>query len=327
MSHEIRTPMNAVLGYAQLLRRDPGLTPEQVEKIDVILASGDHLLVLINNVLDMSKIEAERITLVDSPFDLRELLDGLLQMFAGLARAKGMELELEVLPSLPRALRGDAGRVRQVLINLLSNAVKFTERGSIYVRAEASEVSDTRDRVIISVRDTGRGIEPRDQARVFDAFEQAEAGMRAGGTGLGLAISRNLARLMAGDLTVSSELGRGTTFTFAFEAERCTTSEFPARDAAERPQPRAASTSAHRPARIGAEDARRSLPPLLANVPKTLTERMRTAAVQARAAQIEALTLELAEHSEEAAANVRALTREFRYEELISLLERPAQGA
>ena len=216
MSHEIRTPMNAILGYAQLLRRDPALAQRHHERLEAILSSGDHLLTLINNVLDMSRIEAGRTTLAPAPFDLRAVLGELRAMFAALLAARSLELTFEGIGNLPRFVNGDAGRVRQVLINLLSNAMKFTQRGGIHVRASC--ITQEQHTVSIAITDTGSGMSPEVQSRVFGAFEQSALGASAGGAGLGLAISRELARLMGGDVVVSSEEGVGSTFTFSFQA-------------------------------------------------------------------------------------------------------------
>ncbi|HWL62716.1 MAG TPA: response regulator [Steroidobacteraceae bacterium] len=217
MSHEIRTPMNAILGYAQLLRRDPALAQRHHERLDAILSSGDHLLTLINNVLDMSRIEAGRTTLVPAPFDLRAALGELRAMFAALLAARNLELTFEGVGSLPRFVTGDAGRMRQVLINLLSNALKFTQRGGIHVQAACTSWG-AQHLVSIAIADTGSGMSPEVQSRVFGAFEQSALGASAGGAGLGLAISRELARLMGGDVVVNSEEGVGSTFTFSFLA-------------------------------------------------------------------------------------------------------------
>ena len=231
MSHEIRTPMNAILGYAQLLRRDPDLGDEQKHKIGIVHSSGAHLLTLINAILEMSKIEAGRATLVAEPFDLRELLNDVRLMFRELIEKKRLPLTFEQDPHLPHVLEGDAGKVRQVLINLLSNAVKFTERGRVTVRV-SSRAGSAPDRhlVDIAVEDTGPGIESRDLTRIFDAFDQADSGVRSGGTGLGLAISRNFARLMHGDLVVESTPGKGSVFTFSFDAGAALSDAIPAAD-------------------------------------------------------------------------------------------------
>jgi signal transduction histidine kinase/FixJ family two-component response regulator len=217
MSHEIRTPMNAVLGYAQLLERDRSLSEDQHKKIEAILASGDHLLTVINNVLAMSKIEAGAISLTPQAFNLPGLLREARLMFAGLASARGNTVVVEEKPDLPLAVHGDVAKIRQVVINLLSNAMKFTEHGRICLRAAAAPTAQGGHRICIGVEDTGPGIEPAEVDRIFTAFEQASLGARVGGTGLGLSISRAFARSMGGDVSVRSQPGVGSTFTFTFE--------------------------------------------------------------------------------------------------------------
>jgi CheY-like chemotaxis protein len=227
--------MNAILGYAQLLQRDRSLGQPQQQKVDVILSSGDHLLTLINNILEMSKIEAGRTTLVAEPLDLQSLLEGVRHMFTGLARAKGVDLVFENDDALPPALDGDAGRIRQVVINLLSNAMKFTEKGRVLVRASTDRTPAGTYLITIAVEDTGHGIEPENLEKIFHVFEQSSAGVRAGGSGLGLTISKELARLMGGDLTAVSHLGVGSTFTFSFKAKASATPASSAADAQQRP--------------------------------------------------------------------------------------------
>jgi PAS domain S-box-containing protein len=219
MSHEIRTPMNAILGYAQLLKTDSKLDDGQRKKLDVIRTSGDHLLGLINDILDMSRIEAGRTTLAVQPFDLHNLLDQVRSMFLEQTAARGLVLELQADSALVRGLQGDPGKVRQVLINLVGNAVKFTDRGRIRLRARSRTVESARVRVTIDVEDTGPGIAVPDKEQIFSAFSQGESGVRKGGSGLGLVISRNFARLMGGDITVASTPGKGSTFTFTFESQ------------------------------------------------------------------------------------------------------------
>jgi signal transduction histidine kinase/FixJ family two-component response regulator len=218
MSHEIRTPMNAVLGYAQLLLRDASIEASQRQKVNAILSSGEHLLSLINDVLEMSKIEAGRVELVPEPFELRKLLGSVDEMCSGLARARGLTLTFEVLPTVPAVIVADPGKVRQVVINLLSNALKFTVTGGVRVRASARLAREREHQVEIAVIDTGPGIDADDMVRIFGKFEQTRAGTRGGGTGLGLSIGRSLARMMDGDLTVQSALGQGSNFSFRFGA-------------------------------------------------------------------------------------------------------------
>jgi CheY-like chemotaxis protein len=233
MSHEIRTPMNAILGYAQLLQRDRSLREDQKRQLEIVQRSGNHLLALINDILEMSRLEAGRATVVSESFDLYALLADIELMFRELTGAKGLGLEVELAPELPRTIEGDAGKVRQVMINLLSNAVKFTDTGGIRVRAAARRVGSAagdRLRVTLGVEDTGCGIPPEAFERIFDPFDQSESGARSGGTGLGLAISRNFARLMRGGLTVQSTVGRGSSFTFTFEASETSEAAAPAHD-------------------------------------------------------------------------------------------------
>jgi PAS domain S-box-containing protein len=222
ISHEIRTPMNAVLGYAQLLLRDDALGGSQRQKIEIIQSSGTHLLQVLNDVLEMSKIEAGRASLTVAPFDLRGMLGEVESMFSVLTSAKGIALAVECDAALPRGFEADAGKIKQVLINLLSNAVKFTASGRITVRVSCTPTATEGHlvrQVRIGVEDTGIGIDAEGLDRLFRAFEQLAAGARIGGTGLGLAISRSFAQLMGGDVTVQSTPGVGSLFTFTFEAK------------------------------------------------------------------------------------------------------------
>ena len=208
MSHEIRTPMNAILGFSQLMRRDPALKPSQRDHLDAISRSGDHLLGLINDILEMSKIEAGRMELNVTSFDLRGLLDDIGRMFRLRTDAKGLSLSVKISDQIPDALLTDVGKVRQVLINLLGNAVKFTHSGGIEVRVDLEG-----EAFQIEVEDTGVGIAEGDLARVFEPFEQTASGIsEGGGTGLGIPISRSHARLMGGDLTVESVPDQGSIF-------------------------------------------------------------------------------------------------------------------
>jgi PAS domain S-box-containing protein len=220
MSHEIRTPMNAILGFAQVLERDPSLTPQQAEHVRIIARSGGHLLHLINDILDMSKIEAGRTTLNEVDFCLHDLLSDLELMFRSRANAKGLQLLVERDESVPHYVTADEGKLRQVLVNLMGNAVKFTETGGVAlrVRVEAVEGKTVEDkaslRLMAEVEDTGPGIPDTDMDRIFDPFQQAATGVKAGGTGLGLAISRKFVEMMGGELTVKSQVNTGSCFRF-----------------------------------------------------------------------------------------------------------------
>jgi PAS domain S-box-containing protein len=220
MSHEIRTPMNAILGMSrQLMREAP--TPRQADRLAKIDGAGHHLLAIINDVLDLSKIEAERLVLEDRDFDVSALFDHVNSLIADQARAKGLKVVLE-LDDTPLRLSGDITRLSQALLNYASNAVKFTERGSITMRAHPLEERDGSLLVCFEVQDTGIGIEPDVARKLFGAFEQADASTtrKYGGTGLGLAINRRLAGLMGGGVGVRSEPGQGSVFWFTARLRR-----------------------------------------------------------------------------------------------------------
>jgi len=209
MSHELRTPLNGVLGYVQILQSDPDLTPDQRHSLDAIGSCGQHLLTLIDDVLDLSKIEAGRLDVHLEPCDLARLIAGVADIVRQRAQAKGLSLDCEISPAVPKMIRTDTAKLRQVLVNLLGNAVKFTEKGSVTLRVSVTEMGQ----LAMVVQDTGIGIRPSQQEEIFDAFKQAEGGMAAGGTGLGLAISRKLIEALEGHLTVASEPGQGSCFT------------------------------------------------------------------------------------------------------------------
>ena len=218
MSHEVRTPLNGVVTVADLLSRTD-LQPRQREMVSLILESGRSLERLLSDILDISKIEAGKLTLEVQPFNLTDNLTSIFDLFAAEADAKGLRFEAQHIERDRAWFEGDSGRVRQVVTNLLSNAVKFTETGGVSVRVEVQTRGD-RSGVNILVRDTGRGFSPEAADRMFGRFEQADSSItrQFGGTGLGLAISRSLARQMGGDLTCRSSLGEGSEFEFRFEA-------------------------------------------------------------------------------------------------------------
>ena len=214
MSHELRTPLNGILGYAQMLGRDGKLDEKQQTGMDVIYQSGEHLLALIDDILDLARIESGKLELDTSDIPLARFLNIVAGIIVVKARQKRIEFACEFAPDLPEGIRGDEKRLRQVLLNLLSNAVKFTDKGKVTL--SVSRV--TPSRLAFTVRDTGIGIEQTDRETIFQSFEQvSDTQHRLGGTGLGLSISRQLVRLMGGDIVVESRVGYGSTFRFELE--------------------------------------------------------------------------------------------------------------
>lgn len=212
MSHELRTPLNAVLGFTQLLLGDETLADIHKEKIRIISRSGEHLLGLINDILDISKIEAGKAELNTSVCNIHRFLEEINEMFTMRCEKKGLNLDMEILDSLPEYVELDTGKLRQIIINLVGNAVKFTEEGGITILAGVEN-----SMIKIEVADTGRGIESDDIDRIVDPFVQSAATANEGGTGLGLAISSRYIRMMGGELSIRSEPGKGSVFSFTIE--------------------------------------------------------------------------------------------------------------
>ena len=238
MSHEIRTPLNGVLGMAQTLYNDE-LSPAQKEQVEIILESGQTLMSLLNDILDLSKIEADKVEVSPVATDLRHKMSNIERLYRPMAEEKDLKLSVHVSPDVPSSLQLDPVRVRQCISNLVSNAIKFTAEGEILIVVTSAMKDDGRHEVTVHVRDTGCGISPQALKRIFESFEQEDGSItrRFGGTGLGLAITRRLARLMGGDLSVVSKLGEGSVFTLNVEsAENAYTpvSQLPSRNQAAR---------------------------------------------------------------------------------------------
>jgi len=227
MSHELRTPLNVILGFTQLMAHDTNLTPDQQEDLQTIRRSGDHLLNLINDVLDLSKIETGHSALEVNGVDLIALLHSLRQMLMDRATSKGIRLTFKIAPTVPQFILSDAQKLRQILLNLLGNALKFTQQGEVTLEVVASSAhtvpQDAHDLWLqFAVSDTGSGIAPEEVETIFDAFVQAQSGRQlASGTGLGLTISRKLVELLGGTITVQSTFGQGSTFTVGLPVRPC----------------------------------------------------------------------------------------------------------
>ncbi|MBD3885473.1 PAS domain S-box protein [Phormidium tenue FACHB-886] len=242
MSHELRTPLNIILGFTQLLQRDRVLTTQQQDYLSTITRSGEHLLELINDVLEMSKIEAGQARSNETNFDLYSLLDTLEEMWQPKATDKDLQLIFDRQSNIPQYIRTDESKLRQVLMNLLSNSIKFTQTGNVTLRTSLvighsslvnkGQITDDKEQITIhfEVEDTGQGIALEEISTLFNAFAQTETGRRSQqGTGLGLAISREFVRLMGGDITLETRVGQGTTFRFEVRVAIASASERPIR--------------------------------------------------------------------------------------------------
>lgn len=222
MSHEIRTPMTAILGYADLLASANLDSKERREAVNAISRNGRHLVELLSDILDLSKIEADRLEIEWIPCDVLSLVEDMVSMLRVKAREKGLTLTVEYRGEIPRLVRTDPTRLRQILLNLLGNAIKFTERGGVRIVVTGQAVADPDCELEFKVIDTGIGIESAQLARLFQPFAQADSSLtrRFGGTGLGLIISRRLAQLLGGDVAVRSTYGEGSVFSLKLRVPR-----------------------------------------------------------------------------------------------------------
>jgi PAS domain S-box-containing protein len=309
LSHEIRTPMNAILGFSQLLLRDAGLTERQREQIEAIHRGGEHLMSLINDVLEMSKIEAGRISVSLAAADLHPLLRDLETMFSLRAQEKGLTLQINRAAGLPRNVVTDEQKLKQILINLMGNAVKFTQTGGLTVSLATEPLPGGGARLLVEVADTGPGIADEDMARLFERFEQTQAGRHAMiGTGLGLAISRGLARVMGGDITVRNRPTGGTVFQVSLPVEIAEGQATAPGEASPgcAPEPGGPGTA--------------KTTPSAASIPEGLLELLRAATVRGDLGRLLELADELAPVNPGAAGLVRDFAEQFEYEKLLKFL-------
>jgi signal transduction histidine kinase/CheY-like chemotaxis protein len=223
MSHEIRTPLNAIIGFSQLMNRDPMITDSQKVYNSSIIRAGEHLLMLINDILELSKVEAGRVVLNPTNFDLQSLFADIQLIFKEQARTKHLQFIFETPDDLPQYVIVDENKLRQIFINLIGNAIKFTDEGGIAVRARVDTDTEDTYKLVVEIEDSGSGIPKNELSNLFKHFVQTSSGMnKASGTGLGLVLSRELARLMGGDITVASEEGKGSVFTFYVKIKKGT---------------------------------------------------------------------------------------------------------
>jgi PAS domain S-box-containing protein len=228
MSHEIRTPMNAILGFSQILKHDAKLSERQRQQLDIITSSGERLLALVNDVLEMSKVESGRVSAVPAVFDLHTLIDEIQSLYGLRAQARGLALRVQRASDVPRYVVADANKLRQVLVNLLGNAMKFTDAGSVELRVGVRREDGLKLRLLVEVEDTGRGLTPDEAERLLHFFSEAAAGRaRQTGPGLGLAISREFVRVLGGEITVESQLGQGSVFCFDIPIEEASAESIP----------------------------------------------------------------------------------------------------
>jgi signal transduction histidine kinase len=327
MSHELRTPLNAILGFSELMRRDPGISADQLQNLETIGRSGEHLLSLINDVLEDSKIEAGRTTLNLEEFDLHRLLFELEERFALRTRQKGISLDFTCAPDVPRYIRADPNKLRQILINLLANAVRSTASGGVClsVRCNLGQ-GDNADRASLhfEIADSGCGISSQDQGKIFDAFYQSDSQPHAQqGTGLGLPISRKFVELMDGALEVRSTIGKGTTFSFDLRLE----------------PPKHGPGTTHRHCRtiiglasgqpafrllvVEDDDKNRSLTESIDNLPDDLIISLKEAVELSDSAMIDEVIEKIKTRDVSLAETLRKLAGNFAYERILELLQGP----
>jgi PAS domain S-box-containing protein len=307
VSHEIRTPMNAILGYAQLMSQDPDLGTTAKENLKIITQSGEHLVALINDVLDMSKIEAGRTELNPSRFNFPQLAENLASMFRLSAQEKALRFEVFFDGEPVVHVVADEGKLRQILINLLGNAIKFTDSGHVKLRLTLNRRSAHQLWLSAELEDTGPGIRDEDQGRLFQPFSQIKRGLRAQeGSGLGLAIARSNARLMGGDLTVTSIFGLGSTFRFDIPIE-------PADLQADPAPPLLSNATAMLPSAV--------IPLNLMKLPMELINQLHDAVHNGEKDRLDELIRGAGHLDKQASAALKKLADDYEYDALTCLLE------
>ena len=316
MSHELRTPLNAVLGFSALMRRAPDTTAAQRKNLDIIHRSGEHLLDLVNDILDMSRIEAGRMPIDIDAVDLRRLVRDVMDMLRVRADEKALELSLDETPDVPHYLRVDQAKLRQVFINLLSNAIKFTPQGGVILRLRWQHDSTGAAWLSIEVQDSGVGLQPQDLDRIFEPFVQVGELSTQGGTGLGLTITRKFIELMGGTISLESTPGEGTTFRVGLPVIEAT--------AAEVPTPLPVSDSIHL-----AQDASPEAltPKTLAALPAALRQVLRDALISLDSERIEAIIAQVAQCDALLGEVLAHHAEQYHYTPILEALEQPPEGA
>ncbi|MFH0998796.1 MAG: HAMP domain-containing sensor histidine kinase [Pseudomonadota bacterium] len=317
MSHEIRSPLNAILGFSQLMRDDPELSLLQKQQVEIINRSGENLLALLSDILELSKIDAGRYTLYPEIFDLHALYDELLMVFRQKSEVKELTLDTDWIDRVPHYIVADEQKLRQALTNLLDHIVKFTKTGCVRVRAwaEAAELEDAEGlKLVILMEDSATGIETEEIDLLFNAFEYPSSDSRNGrGTGLGLAISRRLARLMGGDASVTGKEDSGSVFRFEIPVKAGTEVMTTKKTDNVCNQPPAASASTDRTPALTKE--------ILADLPAELRKQIREAVVRGRQEQIIKSIQQAAIIDSDTCGKLQDLVNKFDYETLLQLLE------
>jgi PAS domain S-box-containing protein len=331
MSHELRTPLNAILGFAQLMGNSSYLPPEHQENLNIIARSGEHLLTLINQLLDLSKIDAGRMTVNESNFDLYRLLSDLENMFQLKANNKGLRLLFERTLEVPQYVRTDEVKLRQVLINLFSNAIKFTKTGSVSLKVKSKSEQKTANNIdtqaasrrlqqttiIFEIEDTGVGIAPDKLDSIFKAFVQAKADRKfQEGTGLGLTIARSFVQLMGGDISVSSQLGKGTIFKFDITFSIVEPADINSQQPISRtlaPEPSQQNT------RLPSADV--LTPAVLAALPPDLVANLHQAILALDIERIETCITQIRELNGPVAGAIAVLAKGFKYKQLLAFMQ------